>query len=107
MMNRTLEFKDTRLYQRQRTEQWPKRKATLSSVGCIHWQTSLLAHFGFDLVSFETRPENKFFVGYIRSYDLRQKATEFLSRKDLRQKIRRELSFGLFPKTLKGKFETF
>ena len=38
---------------------------------------------------------------------MKQKATEFLSRKDLRQKIRRELSFGLFPKTLKGKIKFF
>ena len=36
---------------------------------------------------------------------MKQQAAEFLSRKDLRQKIRRELSFGLFPKTLKGKLE--
>ena len=34
----------------------------------------------------------------------KRKATDFLSRKDLRQKLRRELSFGLFPKTLIGKF---
>ena len=30
-------------------------------------------------------------------------AKNFLNRKDLRQKIRRELLFGLFPKTLNGK----
>ena len=41
----------------------------------------------------------------IRSlFGLKRKATDFLNRKDLRQKLRRELSFGLFPKTLIGKF---
>ena len=35
---------------------------------------------------------------------MKRAATDFLNRKDLRQKIRRELLFGLFPKTLKGKF---
>ena len=34
--------------------------------------------------------------------DLKHAATEFLNRKDLRQKTRRELLFGLFPKTLRG-----
>ena len=34
---------------------------------------------------------------------LKQEATDFLNRKDLRQKLRRELLFGLFPKTLRGK----
>ena len=37
---------------------------------------------------------------------MEQKATDFLNRKDLRQKLRRELLFGLFPKTLNGKFRT-
>ena len=36
--------------------------------------------------------------------DLKRKASDFLNRKDLRQKVRRELLFGLFPKTLKGEF---
>ena len=33
---------------------------------------------------------------------LYDRGDEFLRRYDLKQKIRRELSFGLFPKTLKG-----
>ena len=35
--------------------------------------------------------------------DLKQEATEFLNRPDLRQKLRRQLLFGLFPKTLTSK----
>ena len=34
---------------------------------------------------------------------MKQAATDLLNRRDLRQKIRRELLFGLFPKTLNGK----
>ena len=33
---------------------------------------------------------------------MKQAARDFLNRKDLRQKVRRELLFGLFPKTLTG-----
>ena len=42
------------------------------------------------------------FLGEVPDTELKQTATELLNRKDLRQKIRRELLFGLFPKTLKG-----
>ena len=42
--------------------------------------------------------------GSVNDAGLKQAATKFLSRKDLRQKLRRELLFGLFPKTLNGKF---
>ena len=43
-------------------------------------------------------------LGEVQDTVLKQIAINFLNRKDLRQKIRRELLFGLFPKTLKGKF---
>ena len=43
-------------------------------------------------------------VGDINDADIKQIAEDFLNRKDLRQKIRRELLFGLFPKTLNGKY---
>ena len=35
---------------------------------------------------------------------LKKRGEDFLRTKDLRQKIRRELSFGLIPKTLEGTF---
>ena len=44
------------------------------------------------------------FSGEITDPDLKREAKKFLNRKDLRQKIRRELCFGLFPKTLRSKF---
>ena len=34
---------------------------------------------------------------------MKRKVTCFLNRRDIRQKLRRELVFGLFPKTLRGK----
>ena len=65
----------------------------------------LSAHFGFDLASyiFSVFISN-ISIGEVTNASLKQEATNFLNRKDLRQKIRRELLFGLFPKTLKGKF---
>ena len=47
----------------------------------------------------------KFYVfkGHVTDAGLKKAATDFLNRKDLRQKVRRELLFGLFPKTLNGK----
>ena len=44
-----------------------------------------------------------FYLGYVTDASLKQAANDFLNRKDLRQKLRRELLFGLFPKTLIGK----
>ena len=46
-----------------------------------------------------------FYLGYVTDATLKQAATDFLNRKDLRQKLRRELLFGFFPKTLKGKLQ--
>ena len=45
---------------------------------------------------------SKLIVGHVTDTGLKQAATDFLERKDLRQKLRRELQFGLFPKTLIG-----
>ena len=40
---------------------------------------------------------------YVNEASLKQTATDFFDRKDLRQKLRRELLFGLFSMTLIGK----
>ena len=67
----------------------------------------LSAHFGPDsvcsIIMFEIPGS---FSDYVTDAGLKQTATDFLNRKDLRQKLRRELLFGLFPKTLNGKFRT-
>ena len=47
-------------------------------------------------------PNSKLFLGRVTDSGLKKAATDFLNRKDLRQKLRRELQFGLFPKTLIG-----
>ena len=43
-----------------------------------------------------------FCLGYVNNAVVSERGTDFIRRHDLKQKIRRELSFGLLPKTLKG-----
>ena len=91
-------------YRQQWREQQSNTRVRLSFVGYFHLQMPLLAHYGFELVSSNFQ---KYFLsislGHITDVGIKKAATDFLNRKDLRQKIRRELLFGLFPKTLTGK----
>ena len=46
---------------------------------------------------------NSDFSEKVRNVVVKERGADFLRRHDLKQKIRRELYFGLFPKTHKGK----
>ena len=48
--------------------------------------------------------EVQLFLETVTDAEIKNQATEFLHRKDLCQIIRREICFGLIPKTLKGKY---
>ena len=52
------------------------------------------------MLSYHT--SNFMFLGGVKNAGIQEAAKKLLDRKDLRQKIRRELLFGLLPKTLKG-----
>ena len=43
------------------------------------------------------------FLDKVKNAILKERGSDFLQQRDLKQKIRRELYFGLFPKTHKGK----